>query len=205
LRRFLAIIIIVISASVTGFTQIDTTKHKADSLPDKFYIIQNVDRDGEKLPEIEIKEVTITGKKRIFEGYQQWRYDRMVYNVKKVYPYSRIVRNKLKEVNDSLTRITNEKERKRYLKEVEKQVFKDYEDDIRNMTITQGKILIRLIDRETSTTSYELIREYRGKISASFWQGVARIFGTNLKDTYDPDGDDLYIEVIINRIEAGEI
>jgi len=68
LRRFLAIIIIVISASVTGFTQIDTTKHKADSLPDKFYIIQNVDRDGEKLPEIEIKEVTITGKKRIFEG-----------------------------------------------------------------------------------------------------------------------------------------
>jgi len=138
-------------------------------------------------------------------GYQQWRYDRMVYNVKKVYPYSRIVRNKLKEVNDSLTRITNEKERKRYLKEVEKQVFKDYEDDIRNMTITQGKILIRLIDRETSTTSYELIREYRGKISASFWQGVARIFGTNLKDTYDPAGDDLYIEVIINEIETGRI
>ncbi len=205
MRRLLAIITIVISASVTGFTQIDTTKHKADSLPDKFYIIQNVDRDGEKLPEIEIKEVTITGKKRIFEGLQQWRYDRMVYNVKKVYPYSRIVRNKLKEVNDSLTRITNEKERRRYLKEVEKQVFKDYEDDIRNMTITQGKILIRLIDRETSTTSYELIREYRGKISASFWQGVARIFGTNLKDTYDPAGDDLYIEVIINEIEAGRI
>jgi hypothetical protein len=201
----MAITIIVFSASVAGFTQIDTTKHKVDSLPDKFYIIQKVDRDGEKLPEIEIKEVTITGKRKLFEGYQQWRYDRMVYNVKKVYPYSRIVRNKLKEVNDSLTRITSEKERKRYLKEVEKQVFRDYEDDIRNMTITQGKILIRLIDRETSTTSYELIREYRGKISASFWQGVARIFGTNLKDTYDPSGDDLYIEVIINEIEAGRI
>jgi hypothetical protein len=162
LRKVQAIIIIVLSASVTGFAQTDTTRHKADSLPDKFYIIQNVARDGEKLPEIEIKDVTITGKKRIFEGYQRWRYDRMVYNVKKVYPYSRIVRNKLKEVNDSLTKITSEKERKRYLKEIEKQVFRDYEDDIRNMTITQGKILIRLIDRETATTSYDLIREYRG-------------------------------------------
>jgi len=193
------------SASVTGFSQIDTTKHKADSLPDKFYIIQNVDREGEKLPEIEIKEVTISGKKGIFEGYQQWRYDRMVYNVKKVYPYSLIVRNKLKEVNDSLTRITDEKERKKYLKDIEKQVFRDYEDEIRNMTITQGKILIRLIDRETASTSYDLIREYRGRISASFWQGVARIFGTNLRDTYDPVGDDIFIEFIIREIEAGKI
>ncbi len=185
--------------------QTDTLKHRSDSLPDKFYIIQNVERDGVKLPEIDIKEVTITGKKKAFEGFQKWRYERMVSNVKKVYPYSLIVREKLRQVNDSLVRISSEKDRRRYLKDVEKQVFRDYEDDIRNMTITQGRILIRLIDRETESTSYDLIREYRGKVSASFWQGVARIFGTNLKESYDPMGDDLLIEIIIGEIAAGRI
>jgi hypothetical protein len=199
------IILLFCFVSVILKAQSDTLKHKTDSLPDKFYILQNVERDGEKLPEIDIKEVTITGRKTALEGFQKWRYERMVFNVKKVYPYSLIVREKLRQVNDSLVRIAGEKDRKRYLKDIEKQVFRDYEDDIRNMTITQGKILIRLIDRETESTSFDLIKEYRGKVAASFWQGIARIFGTNLKETYDPMGDDLLIEIIIGEIEAGRI
>jgi hypothetical protein len=189
--------------SVTA--QKDTLKHKTDTLPDRFYVIQNVERDGEKLPEIEIKEVTISGKRKLFEGFQYWRYERMVYNVKKVYPYALIVRDKLNEVNFRLEQITDEKQKKKYLKDLEKEVFRDYEDDIREMTITQGKILIRLIDRETSNTSFDLIKEYRGKIAASFWQGIARIFGTNLKEAYDPVGDDLLIEMIILEIEQGRL
>jgi hypothetical protein len=190
---------------VSASAQKDTLKHKTDTLPDRFYVIQNVERDGEKLPEIEIKEVTISGKKRLFEGFQFWRYERMVYNVKKVYPYALIVRDKLNEVNTQLEQITDEKQKKRYLKDLEKEVFRNYEDDIREMTITQGRILIRLIDRETSNTSFDLIKEYRGKIAASFWQGVARIFGTNLKEAYDPVGDDLLIEMIILEIEQGRL
>jgi hypothetical protein len=190
---------------VSASAQKDTLKHKTDTLPDRFYVIQNVERDGEKLPEIEIKEVTISGKKRLFEGFQYWRYERMVYNVKKVYPYALIVRDKLNEVNTQLEQITDEKQKKRYLKDLEKEVFRNYEDDIREMTITQGRILIRLIDRETSNTSFDLIKEYRGKIAASFWQGVARIFGTNLKEAYDPVGDDLLIEMIILEIEQGRL
>ena len=110
------------------------------------------------------------------------------------------MRYRLNQVNNDLRNITNEKDRKEYLKKVEKSVFADYEDDIQQMTITQGRLLIKLIDRETQNTSYELIREYRGKLSAAFWQGIARIFGTNLKEEYDGYGDDVLIELIINDL-----
>jgi hypothetical protein len=76
---------------------------------------------------------------------------------------------------------------------------------MRKLTFSQGKILIKLIDRETQNTSFEIIRQYRGKFSATFWQGIARIFGTNLKTTYDAEGEDYLIEQIIREIEAGRL
>lgn len=204
MRLFLFILSILVSTALAS-GQKDTLFHKVDTLSDRFYLLQNVERDGEKLPEIEIKDVTIPGKRKLFEGFQYWRYERLVYNVKKVYPYALIVREKFKDVNAALEKITDEKDRKNYLKEVEKQVFHDYEGEMREMTISQGKILIRLIDRETSITSFDLIKQYRGKISASFWQGIARIFGTNLKEEYDPFVDDLLIENIISEIDSGRL
>jgi hypothetical protein len=203
--RLLLIILLIVFAISSVSAQTDSLKHKTDSLPDRFYLLQNVDRDGEKLPEIEIKEITILGDRKLFPGFQYWRYERLVYNVKKVYPYSLIVRDKLKDVNASLEKLPDDKERKKYIRDIEKQVFRDYEGDMKNMTITQGRLLIKLIDRETNNTSYDLIKEYRGKISASFWQGIARLFGTNLKEEYDPVGDDLLIEMIISEIEEGKI
>ena len=79
------------------------------------------------------------------------------------------------------------------------------EDDVRDMTITQGKLLIKLIDRETLNTSYELIKQYRGGFSAAFWQSIARIFGTNLKAEYDPYGEDAIMEIILQEIETGKL
>jgi hypothetical protein len=198
-------IFLYLLTGVSLFGQKDTLKHINDTLPERFYILQNVYRDGENLPEIEIKEVNIVGHKTISSRFQYWRYERLVYNVKRVYPYSIIVRNKLNEVNAGLENLTGDKERKEYIRNVEKNVFRDYEDDMREMTMTQGKLLIKLIDRETQNTSYELIRDYRGKISAIFWQGIARIFGTNLKEEYDPYGEDALIEKIISEIEAGRL
>ncbi len=178
---------------------------KSDSLPSKFYILERVLRDGESLPEVNIKEVTVTHRMSMGERFQYWRYQRLVINVKKVYPYSKIVREKLFEVNEALKLMPADTKRREYLKGVEKDVFKEYEGDMRNMTITQGRILIKLIDRETTNTSYDLIADYRGKVSATLWQGVARIFGTNLKDKYDASGDDFLIERIIMEIEAGRL
>ena len=190
-------------AESTG--QIDSIKQKSDTLQGRSYLLQKVDRNGVTLPEVEIKEVTVYAHPQFPKKSDFRKYERLVYNLKKVYPYALIVRNKLLLVNSELGNIKNEKERKNYLKKVEKEVFADYEGDIRDMTITQGRLLIKLIDRETQNTSYALIKDYRGKLSAAFWQGIARIFGTNLKEEYDPNGDDALIESIVQEIDAGRL
>jgi hypothetical protein len=185
--------------------QKDTLKNRNDSLPDRFYILQNVKRDGVTMPEVEIKEVTVVAHPRSVRRNEYRKYERLIYNIKRVYPYALMVRIKLTQVDEDLKNLNDEKQRKNYLKNVEKDVFAEYEDDIRGMTITQGRLLIKMIDRETQNTSYSLIRDYRGKFSAAFWQGIARIFGTNLKEEYDAYGQDAMIELIIREIEAGQL
>jgi hypothetical protein len=203
-RQVLAILIFFIFAGVAA-GQKDTIISRKDSLAGRFYILQNVKRDGVTMPEAEIKEVTISGRSKTARRNEYRGYERMIYNIKKVYPYAKIVRSRLSRINEEMKNITDERTRRNYLKDVEKNIFSEYEDDIRDMTITQGRLLIKLIDRETQNTSYALIRDYRGKFSAAFWQGIARIFGTNLKEEYDPDGNDALIEFIINGIDEGRL
>jgi hypothetical protein len=201
---FFIFLLLIFSTDLSG--QADTLKHGKDSIPNRFYLLQKVERGGETMPEIEIKEVTIVGGPKATSRKRDYRrYERLIFNIKKVYPYAIIVREKLSRVNEELKGTKNDKERKAYLRSVEKDVFSEYEDDISHLTITQGKILIKLIDRETQNTSYELIKEYRGKISAAFWQGIARLFGTNLKAEYDRYGDDAVIEMILVEIESGRL
>jgi hypothetical protein len=185
--------------------QNDTFIYRIDTLPQNFFLLHTRDRDGLILPEIDLKEVVIIGRPSNSKKFPFRKYERMIYNLKKVYPYGLIVRTRMEQVNNELRNIPDDKERKKFLRNVEKSVFSEYEDDVRDMTITQGKLLIKLIDRETRNTSYELIRLYRGNFSASFWQGIARIFGTNLKAEYDPYGEDAVMEIILQEIEAGKL
>jgi hypothetical protein len=200
---FATLLIFLFTTNARG--QIDTLKHPTDTLPGKEYLIQNVKRNGVTLPEVAIKEVTVVAPPSKAKTRDYRRYVRLVYNIKKVYPYALMVRSRLENVNEDLQKIPDEKGRRAYIKNVEKDIFGKYEGDMRQMTITQGRLLIKLIDRETQNTSYELISDYRGKLTAVFWQGIARIFGTNLKDVYDPFGDDALIELIINEIDAGRL
>ena len=89
--------------------------------------------------------------------------------------------------------------------EVGVELLAEFDDDIRTMTTTQGRILIKLIDRETDNTSYEIVQEFRGSFTAFFWQGLSRVFGHDLKSRYEPHGEDEEIENIIQLIEAGMI
>lgn len=196
-------IIFLYVADATG--QVDSLKQRNDTLQGKSFLLQKVKRDGVILPEVEIKEVTVYAHPKFPKKSDFRRYERLVYNLKKVYPYALLVRNRLSRVNADISKIDNEKDRKEYLKKVEKDVFAQYEGDIRDMTITQGRLFIKLIDRETQNTSYTLIKDYRGKLAAAFWQGIARIFGTNLKEEYDPIGEDALIESIILEIDAGNL
>jgi hypothetical protein len=189
--------------SVSG--QTDTSLQKIDTLPGNFYGLHSVERNGISLPEIDIKEVVIIGRPSTAKKFPFYRYQRLIYNLKKVYPYSQVVKARLGAINEELEKIPGERERKKYLRQVEKDVFGEYEDDVRDMTITQGRLLIKLIDRETLNTSYDLIRQYRGTFSAAFWQSIARIFGTNLKEEYDPYGEDAVMEIILNEIKSGNL
>jgi len=203
--RILLTILFFSGISILVNGQIDTSSFNHDSIPESFYKLHTVERDGISLPEINITEVLIIGRPSTSKKFPFWKYERLVYNLKKVYPYALVVRARLGEINSELQKIPDEKERKKYLRKVEKDVFGEYEDDVRDMTISQGKLLIKLIDRETLNTSYELIRQYRGGFSAAFWQSIARIFGSNLKAEYDPFGEDAIIEIILQEMEAGKL
>jgi hypothetical protein len=89
------------------------------------------------------------------------------------------------------------------MKELEQQLLREYKDDIKKLTISEGRILLKLIDREARRTSYALIKEFRGGFSAFFWQSIARIFGGDLKVEYDPYGEDKVLEHIVMLIEIG--
>jgi hypothetical protein len=203
--RILFSILLSFGFLITISGQTDTSLPRIDTLPENYYLLHSVQRNGITLPEIDIKEVVIFGRPGTSKKFPFHKYQRLVYNLKKVYPYALVVRARLGAINQELEKIPDEKDRKRYLRQVEQDVFGEYEDDVRDMTITQGKLLIKLIDRETLNTSYELIKQYRGGFSAAFWQSIARIFGTNLKEEYDPYGEDAIIEILLHELESGNL
>ena len=170
-----------------------------------YYFIPIKIENGDTVPIFELQEVYIYPKLKFNNQRDFRRYGKLVKNIKKVYPFAILLKQKLDEVNDQYLALQTEKEKKQFIKEFEKSIREEYEDDIRSLTITQGRILLKLIDRETGNTSYELLKEFRGSFSAFFWQTVARIFGTNLKSEYDPEGEDKLMEQIVLRIEAGQI
>lgn len=179
---------LVCSGQVADSSYITTTTYKGDTVflfsADPLYILSSPQKPQKKKKDYD-------------------RYARLIFNLKKVYPYSKLVKIKLKEINDGLELCRNERERKEFLKNKEKELFSQYEEELKNLTISQGRLLIKLIDRETQRTSYDLIKEYKGPVSAVFWQSIARIFGSNLKATYDPYGEDQIIEELIQLLEQG--
>jgi len=126
-------------------------------------------------------------------------------NVKAAYPYARLAGIKLREYEEILSGVESEKEQRRIMKQAEDELQAEFGDDLRNLTISQGKILLKLVYRETGASSYDLVAELRGKFRAFFWQAFARIFGFNLKSGYDPEGEDADIEFIVKMIEAGQL
>jgi hypothetical protein len=176
-----------------------------NTVRDSVTILRSVIIDGDTLPNHQIKEVKVFPKKVFSSNRQRRKYTRLMLNVKKAYPFALIARDELRIMNDSLQHIKGEKNRKNFIKEYEKDMFVRYESELRKLTFSQGKILIKLVYREIGNTSYNLVKEYRGDFSAVFWQGIARIFGSNLKSTYDPLGEDAEIEQIVQMIEAGLI
>jgi len=174
-----------------------------DINPDSIHVTRAIIDGNDTIPIVELEEVRIY-KSSDFDYLSYKRRDkRLVRNVKKAYPYSRIAAIKLKQLDEELLKLQSEAEQKEYIKQAEKEIMNEFEKDLRKLTITQGIILVKLIDRETGQTSYEVIKDLKGGFSAFLWQGIARIFGNNLKAKYNPEGEDAKIEDIVRGIEAG--
>ena len=160
---------------------------------------------SDTLPILELPEVRVYERRDFEYLYLKRRYRRLIRNVKRAYPYAQIAGVRLKELDDHLLTLKSEKEQREYINQAEKEIMQEFENEVRKLTVTQGIILVKLIDRETGRTSYQVIKELKGGITAFFWQGIARIFGNNLKTEYDPVNDDRILEDIVLGIEAGFI
>jgi hypothetical protein len=131
-------------------------------------------------------------------------YWRTVRDVKLTLPYAKLIARMLYDTEQHLKTLS-EKEQKKYLKKYEKELLGKYDKDVRRMTRSQGRLLIRLIERECDRNAYELIKLYRGGFTAFFWQGIGRIFGMNLKTEFEDNEEDKIIERIITLVESGAL
>ena len=137
---------------------------------------------------------------------REWRqYYRLVYNFSKVYPYALVARHLVEEVDSTIIADNLKRgKRDRYISLKQKELFDVFEQPMRNLTVSQGALLMRLIDREVGKSSFNIIKDYKNGMAAGFWQGIAKLFGTDLKKPYDPYGEDSPTEELVRKWESGE-
>ena len=159
--------------------------------------------DGDTVPTFEMMEVTIYGRRIYPTARKQRKYDKLTRNVQKMYPIALEVKAILVETYLYMQTLQDDKAREEHLEKVEKGVWDQYYPIMRRCTLSQGKLLIKLIDRECNQTSYDLIKAFIGGFKAKFYQTFAALFGASLKKEYDPEHDeeDAMIEEIIWMID----
>jgi hypothetical protein len=161
--------------------------------------------EGDTLPVMYLDQVYVWGSKSFKNSAEARKWDRLVRNVKIAYPYAKLAGIKFDEYNKKIESVKSEKERKKMMKQAEDELQDQFGAELKELTFTQGKILLKLIDRQTSNSSYDIVKEFRGRFMAFFWQGIGKVFGYNLKTKYDPLHEDADIERIVLMIENGTI
>lgn len=166
-----------------------------------------IDENGDTLLMVMLPDLDIDLMQRYLQITDTQKGKRLARNVKKVFPYAKLAGAKMIEYDSLLAHTPDAADRRRMMKEAEEEILAQYTKDAKEMTFAQGAILIRLIDRETSHTSYQVVQEFRGKFRAFFYQGFARLWGYNLKTEYDPhtNPEDDDIETIMTLLERGVI
>ncbi|MDR3339824.1 MAG: DUF4294 domain-containing protein [Candidatus Symbiothrix sp.] len=131
------------------------------------------------------------------------KYQKLIRDVKKTLPYAKLVYNTLIETYEYMMTLPSEKEREEHLKRMEKELLAEYKPVLKKMTLSQGKLLIKLIDRECNQNSYDILKAFLGPFRAGFWNLFAGMFGASLRSNWDPDGKDAATERVVELIEMG--
>jgi hypothetical protein len=161
--------------------------------------------DGDTVATLEMSSIMIFPPGQYLDRTELQKMQRLIYNVRKVYPYAKLAATKLGEYQKVLDTIQTERKKKQFIRKAQKELEAQFEADLKKLSFNQGKILIKLIYRQTGNSTFEIVKELRGGFNAFVWQSMARLFGLDLKTGYDPEGEDQSIEKIVLMIDSGAL
>lgn len=189
------------SASAQEQMPLLTLPHYGAGTPEVvgYYLTTKLE-SGEVVPWFAIEEVVIRAKREWKSEEEKNRYMKLKRNVLRVLPYAIYAQRRYEQLDRDLALVNNKRQEKALIKACEEEIKEKINNEVKNLSVSQGKILIKLIERQTGNTSYELVKDMKGSVTAFVYQGVARVFGHNLKSTYDPS-EDFEIENIIREYE----
>lgn len=204
MKRFLLIMLFALFGFVAANAQTETEYLRPEDNPrNRYYMYVLV--DGDSIPLVQLRDVNIFARKKFKNERQRQEYAKLVRDVRKVYPYARLVSQSIIETYEYMETLPDEKTKQKHLEAVQKWMMDEYKPKMKKMTKTQGKILIKLIDRECNTPSYNIVKALVGSFKAGVYNLFAGMFGNSLKTEYDPQGKDQEIEEIVIQIEDGSI
>ena len=160
---------------------------------------------GDSIQYVELNKVYVYPQLTFENERQRMEYNRLVYNVKKVLPIAKEVNKIIVETYEYLQTLPDKKSRDEHMKLVEADIKREYTPRMKKLTYAQGKLLIKLVYRETSSSSYQLIQAFLGSVRAGFYQTFAWIFGASLKKEYQPNGVDRLTERVVLQVESGQL
>lgn len=169
------------------------------------YLVPMCVYQGDTIPYVKIPTVYIFKPLRFKNEKERREYNKLIYNVKKVLPISYEINQAVIETYEYIITLPSEKERQKHIKRVEKGLKQQYTPRMKKLTFAQGKLLIKLVDRQSNQSSYELVKAFMGPFKAGFYQTFASVFGASLKKEYDPLGEDWLVEQIILKVESGQL
>ena len=166
-----------------------------------------VDEEGDTVPVINLRGITVFEKWKFKNKKEEDFYWRTVRDVKLTLPYAKLISETLVETYEYIETFPTQKEREKYLKEMEKSLFEQYKPILKRFSKRQAKVLVKLVQRETNQTSYEIVKAFLGAFRASFWQGFGKLFGVSLKGEFHPEKDreDAILERVACAVEEGRL
>ena len=192
-------IYLLIGLLAAPVAEAQTTKNNI--LPDGFQRAQVV--NGDTLPVVNLREIFVFPDVKFKNKRQQKQYDRLVRDVKRTLPYAKLLYDTLIETYEYIETLPTEKEQRAHIKRMEKELFEQYKPELKRLTFSQGKLLIKLIDRECNQSAFNLAKAFLGPFRAGFWNLFAGMFGASLKSEYDPKGKDAQTERVVVLVENG--
>ena len=195
-----------LTAALTAMAQEEEKEDTSSPAALPVYVqVGKVSWQGDSIPEIITPIVYKYGKLEFKNEKQRHEYNRLVANVKKLLPIAKLARYTLIETYEYLETLPDKKSREAHIKRVEADLRKKYSPMVRKMTRSQGRLLVKLVDRECNQTGYQIAKAFVGPFKANIYQGIGLLFGNSLNKHYDPEGADRMTERVVRLVESGQL